>query len=323
MSLKIPVPQSINPVLAFGVHDSHLRLVERMLKVKLTPGEHNLIIEGDDESVAKTSYVLNRLFQLAQGNIPITHEDVRILIEKSETPSHYAGDNALKEGMVISGRRRGKEFRVKPRNLNQQEYVKKMLSHDLVFSVGPAGTGKTYLAVAVGLHLLTKGMFSRLILTRPVIEAGENLGFLPGTLEEKIDPYVRPLYDAIHDMLPGDETRYLIEDGVIELAPLAYMRGRTLANSFVILDEAQNTTSLQMKMFLTRLGENSKMVITGDVSQIDLPVGRQSGLREAESYFKDVEGIAFHYFNRNDVVRHGLVKKIIEIYENHDKKENI
>jgi len=321
--LKIPVPQSINPVLAFGVHDSHLRLVERMLKVKLTPGEHNLIIEGDDESVAKTSYVLNRLFQLAQGNIPITHEDVRILIEKSETPSHYAGDNALKEGMVISGRRRGKEFRVKPRNLNQQEYVKKMLSHDLVFSVGPAGTGKTYLAVAVGLHLLTKGMFSRLILTRPVIEAGENLGFLPGTLEEKIDPYVRPLYDAIHDMLPGDETRYLIEDGVIELAPLAYMRGRTLANSFVILDEAQNTTSLQMKMFLTRLGENSKMVITGDVSQIDLPVGRQSGLREAESYFKDVEGIAFHYFNRNDVVRHGLVKKIIEIYENHDKKENI
>ena len=321
--MKIPVPQSINPVLAFGVHDSHLRLVERMLKVKLTPGEHNLIIEGDDESVAKTSYVLNRLFQLAQGNIPITHEDVRILIEKSETPSHYAGDNALKEGMVISGRRRGKEFRVKPRNLNQQEYVKKMLSHDLVFSVGPAGTGKTYLAVAVGLHLLTKGMFSRLILTRPVIEAGENLGFLPGTLEEKIDPYVRPLYDAIHDMLPGDETRYLIEDGVIELAPLAYMRGRTLANSFVILDEAQNTTSLQMKMFLTRLGENSKMVITGDVSQIDLPVGRQSGLREAESYFKDVEGIAFHYFNRNDVVRHGLVKKIIEIYENHDKKENI
>lgn len=320
MSSKIPVPQSVNPVLAFGVHDSHLRLVERMLKVKVYPVEQNLVIEGDDSAVAKAAYVLNGIFQLAQSNIPISHQDVGILIEKSETPIHYAGEDAINEGLMISGRRRGKEFRVKPRNINQIDYVKRILDNDLVFSIGPAGTGKTYLAVAVGLHLLSKGVVQRLILTRPVIEAGETLGFLPGTLEEKIDPYVRPLYDAIHDILPGEEARYMMEDGLIELAPLAYMRGRTLANAFVILDEAQNTTSLQMKMFLTRLGENSKMVITGDVSQIDLPSGKASGLKEAETLFKKIEGIAFHYFTRNDVVRHGLVKKILEIYENNEKK---
>lgn len=314
MKVKIPTPSHINPIIAFGVHDSNLRLVERLTGVKIYPAEDHLIVEGDEGAVTTVQNVLRNLFRISKGNIPISHEEVRIMIEESTKRDDYSMDKIFSEGLTVS--RRGKK--IKPKSANQLEYIKKILQHDMVFAVGPAGTGKTYLAVAVGLHYLLSGTVKKVILTRPVIEAGENLGFLPGTLEEKVDPYIRPLQDAIGDMLSMEEMKNYMSSLVIEVAPLAYMRGRTLANAFVILDEAQNTTPVQMKLFLTRMGENSKMIITGDITQTDLPFGADSGLKQAAEYFDNTEGIAFHYFDRGDVVRHDLVKRIIEIYE---KKE--
>lgn len=314
MKVKIATPSHINPIIAFGVHDSNLRLIERLAEVKIYPSENHLIVEGEDGAVTTTHNVLRNLFRLAKGNIPISHEEVKIMVEESAKISDYSADKILSEGLTVS--RRGKK--IKAKSANQSEYIKKILNYDMVFSIGPAGTGKTYLAVAVALHYLLSGSIKKIVLTRPVLEAGENLGFLPGTLEEKINPYIRPLQDAIGDMLTPDEIKLYTQTLVIEVAPLAYMRGRTLSNAFVILDEAQNTTPTQMKLFLTRMGEGSKMIITGDVSQTDLPYNTESGLRQAADLFNGVEGIAFHYFDKSDVVRHDLVKRIIEIYE---KKE--
>ncbi|MCD8493891.1 MAG: PhoH family protein [Alphaproteobacteria bacterium] len=217
--------------------------------------------------------------------------------------------------MVIRTRKR----HITPRSPNQAAYLDAIKKHDMVFGFGPAGTGKTYLAVAMAVAMYIEGKVERLIFTRPAVEAGENLGFLPGDMKEKVDPYLRPIYDALHDMLHWDVMMKKMEMGEIEIAPLAFMRGRTLSNAFVILDEAQNTTCSQMKMFLTRMGENSRMVITGDLTQTDLPKGVKSGLREAYETLEGVEGIAFRHFNRGDVVRHQLVGRIVEAYEKHDE----
>lgn len=317
MKVKHLIPSSIDQVAAFGVHDSNLRLLERLLEVKVypVPAKDELVIEGSDDGVAQAANVLTKLFYLVRNGQPVSHNEIRILLEDKEKLGGYQSEKIITEGLTLSK----KGGRLKPRSARQADYFQKIINNDLVFAIGPAGTGKTYLAVGMALHQLYTGRVKKVILTRPVVEAGENLGFLPGTLEEKIDPYLRPLFDAINDMLPADEVRYLMENQVIELAPLAYMRGRTLANAFIILDESQNTTNTQMKMFLTRLGENSKMVVTGDITQIDLPYGKESGLKQSIDLFENVEGIEFMYFDQSDIVRHGLVQKIIEIYE---KREN-
>ncbi len=311
MKISIPIPGSTNQVIAFGVHDTNLRLIERILTVKLYPAAQSIVVEGDEDKCHIAANVLHNLFILSRGNTPVSHNEIKIIIEESSHFSNYSIDNISAEGLIVSK----SEARIKPRSARQLEYIKEIMEHDLIFCAGPAGTGKTYLAVAVALHFLITGRCNKIILSRPVIEAGESLGFLPGTLEEKIDPYLRPLFDAIHDMLNPEELRLLTSSQTIELAPLAYMRGRTLSNAFIILDEAQNTSSSQMKMFLTRLGENSKMVVTGDISQVDLPRNTSSGLKEAIDLFGNIEGICVRYFYKEDVVRHGLVKKIIEIYD--------
>lgn len=315
MKIMSELPDSVDPVLAFGVHDSNLRLLERLLQVKIHPNAQGVTIEGDDNTAAMADMVLHHIYQLAKARQPISHHDIKILIDESGKDKICASPRLSTEGLQLS--RKGN--RLKPRNTHQAEYLEKILTHDLVFAVGPAGTGKTYLAMGLAMHLLYTGRVSKVILTRPVVEAGENLGFLPGTLEEKIDPYLRPLFDAMNEMLSPDELKMHMENQTIELAPLAYMRGRTLSNAFIILDEAQNTTTMQMKMFLTRLGENSKMVVTGDITQIDLPYGRESGLKQAVELFSGLDEIRFVQFTQEDVVRHGLVKKILDIYE---KREN-
>ncbi len=311
MRLKKDYPSDFDHINVFGVHDSNLRLIERLLEVKIYPQEKTIDLEGKEENITKAFHILDNIFKLSKNKKHITHQEIKLLFEQSEKSGSYETDLLISDGLITS--KRGKKL--KPKNINQLEYIKKILKSDLTFSIGPAGTGKTYIAVGVGLHLLYKKQVGRLILTRPVVEAGESLGFLPGTLEEKIDPYLRPLFDAIKELLDPEEMRYYIEAQIIEVAPLAYMRGRTLSNSFIILDEAQNTTSMQMKMFLTRLGEDSKMVITGDITQIDLPSGKKSGLKEAGELFREIEEIEFHNFSEEDVIRHGIVKKILDIYE--------
>jgi phosphate starvation-inducible protein PhoH and related proteins len=315
MKIKLHIPSGIDPVIAFGVHDSNLRLLERVLAVKILPVEEDISIEGDEDNITRTSNILSSIFVLARGAMPISHNDIKILIEEGSNNGIYRSEKFASDGLAVS--RKG--YRLKPRTSHQKEYIRDILDNDLTFAAGPAGTGKTYIAVGMALHMLNIGRVKKIILTRPVVEAGENLGFLPGTIEEKIDPYLRPLFDALKDMLGPEELKYMMENQVIELAPLAYMRGRTLSNSFIILDEAQNTTAMQMKMCLTRLGENSKMAVTGDITQIDLPSGRESGLKQALELFQEVEGIKFIYFNQTDVLRHGLVKKILEIYEKSEK----
>lgn len=316
MEAKLSVPESINPVVAFGVHDSNLRLIERLTETKLFPKDGILVVQGEDAQICIASSALRSLFRLARGGSAISHDEIRILVEENQHCSEYAQSNIESTGVLVS--KKGKVL--KPRSLSQAEYLKKLSSSDLTFCTGPAGTGKTYLAVAMGINALISGQIKRLILSRPVLEAGENLGFLPGTLEEKIHPYIRPLLDAVTDMLSPPEVKYYMESDAVEIAPLAYMRGRTLSNAVVILDEAQNTTPVQMKMFLTRMGENCKMIVTGDISQTDLPRRQISGLRDAVETLQNIEEIAFHEFYQKDVVRHGLVKKIIEHY---DAKETL
>ncbi|URA10357.1 PhoH family protein [Thermospira aquatica] len=310
MRYEFPVPGDIHPVLALGVHDSNLRLMERLLEVKIHAKNDILIIEGTEESCTTASHVLKEVFQLARGNTPVSHGEIKFLIEQEGKIAHSAS-KLLAEGLVISK----KAKKIKPRSIHQSQYIEVMHQRDLIFGVGPAGTGKTYLAMAVGLFYLFSGKVKKLILTRPVVEAGESLGFLPGTFEEKLHPYLRPLFDALEDILSPEEAERLSLSGEVEIAPLAYMRGRTLSQAFVILDEAQNATRMQMKMFLTRLGEGTKMVVTGDVTQIDLPSAQDSGLVEALHLLTNVPGIAVMYFDEGDIVRHPLVARILSRYE--------
>ena len=305
-----------NPVELFGNADQHLKMIEEELTVHiLTRGDGFKISGTEEEDVQSALRVIQSLAEILDSGISIGPRDVALALQMEKKGTiEYFGD-LYKE--IITKNAKGKEIRVK--TIGQREYVKAIETHDMVFGIGPAGTGKTYLAVVLAVKALKANQVKRIILTRPAVEAGESLGFLPGDLKEKVDPYLRPLYDALHDVLGVDHTNRLIERGTIEIAPLAYMRGRTLDDAFVILDEAQNTTEAQMKMFLTRLGFGSKMVITGDRTQIDLPKGVESGLLVAEKILSGISGIAFVYLEQSDIVRHPLVGKIIQAYDAYTK----
>lgn len=294
-----------------GISDQNMKLIEEGLNVSILTRGEAITLKGDEESRDSAKSLLEQLLKVIRKGININQRDVSTAIEmvKSGTIDYFS--ELYDE--EISRNTKGKAIRAK--TIGQREYVKAIRSRDLVFCIGPAGTGKTYLAVVLAIQAMKSGSAKRIILTRPAVEAGESLGFLPGDLKEKVDPYLRPLYDALHDVLGTEQTERLMERGVIEIAPLAYMRGRTLDDAFVILDEAQNTTKAQMKMFLTRLGFGSKMVITGDKTQIDLPRGIDSGLIATETILKNVSDIHFQYLEQGDVVRHPLVAKIIEAYE--------
>jgi phosphate starvation-inducible PhoH-like protein len=295
----------------FGEHHSNLRLIEKVFPVKLSAVGAGVTIDGPGDAVREVAALLNSLYDLQSNGYSLSPFDVErgasILKEKPGT--------SLKEIFIEKIYVSAKKRVITPKSINQKHYTDAIRKNDIVFGIGPAGTGKTYLAIAMAVAALQREEVERLILTRPAVEAGEKLGFLPGDLMEKVNPYLRPLYDALNDMLPFERVREMFERDIIEVAPLAFMRGRTLSNSFVILDEAQNTTSEQMKMFLTRLGRKSKAVITGDVTQIDLPHEKVSGLVESEKLLKSIEGISFIRFSDKDVVRHRLVKDIINAYE--------
>ncbi len=297
----------------FGQQCQHLRIIDRLLHIKSNVRGNEVILEGPEPALALAGRTLEELYDLLQAGYPITGQDVqyalRILRENPDTDLK----TIFLDTVYITALKR----RITPKSLNQKLYLQAIRNHDMVFGIGPAGTGKTYLAMAMAVAALINNECNRIVLTRPAVEAGEKLGFLPGDLFEKVNPYLRPLYDALHDMMDFEKASQLMQRGVIEVAPLAFMRGRTLNNAFVILDEAQNTTSEQMMMFLTRLGFGSKAVITGDITQIDLPTGTSSGLKEVREILKTIEGIAFIYFDKNDVVRHPLVQDIILAYENY------
>ncbi|WP_170007710.1 PhoH family protein [Bacillus fonticola] len=295
----------------FGNGDVHLRLLEDALTIRIVSRGGNIMIDGAEQEASIAQSVLSELLAVIRKGKTISERDCAYAIQLAKKGAIDSFKDLFETELARTTR--GKSIR--PKTVGQLRYIAAMQSSDLVFGIGPAGTGKTYLAVVMAVQALKVSKVERIILTRPAVEAGESLGFLPGDLKEKVDPYLRPLYDALHDVLGADHTQRLIERGVIEIAPLAYMRGRTLDNAFVILDEAQNTTSAQMKMFLTRLGFGSRMVITGDRTQIDLPKGVQSGLTTAAELLKDVKGLQFLYLEATDVVRHQLVSRIIEAYE--------
>ncbi len=295
----------------FGEHNSHLDRIEKALDIKVNARGNTIIINGDDVPTKLARNVLEQLYGLLKERYPVYPKDIDYAIRTLSEDDTIQLKDIFMDTVYITSKKRS----ITPKNKAQKEYIDAMRQFDIVFGVGPAGTGKTYLAMAMAVAALTKGSVSRIILTRPAVEAGEALGFLPGDLAEKVDPYLRPLYDALHDMMRFEKVSSLMQQGVIEVAPLAFMRGRTLNDSFIILDEAQNTTSEQMKMLLTRIGFSSKTVITGDITQIDLPSGKPSGLVEAKSILQNIDGISFVFFSKKDVVRHKLVQKIINAYE--------
>ena len=295
----------------FGAHGAHLKFIERELGVSIHTRGGAVQIRGDRPSVDLTRQILTELYDLAREGYPIFAQDVDYAIRILSGQSDARLKDIFLDTVFITSHRRV----ITPKSLAQKTYIASIREKDIVFGIGPAGTGKTYLAMAMAIAGLTAGTYKRIILTRPAVEAGEKLGFLPGDLAEKVNPYLRPLYDALHDMMDFEKASRMLSRGAIEVAPLAFMRGRTLNDSFVILDEAQNTTREQMKMFLTRLGFSSKSVITGDITQTDLPEGKRSGLAEAAEILAGVEGIAFIHFSGKDVVRHRLVREIIKAYD--------
>jgi len=295
----------------FGSYDENLKHFESVFNVRIRTQGHELVVEGESPGPENVDRVVGQVTALLREGFPLGAADVRTasdLVARDQSVDLH--EHFLKGSLTPAGKRR-----VAPKTINQRRYLEAIEAKDIVFGIGPAGTGKTYLAMAEAVAFLVAKKVSRIILARPAVEAGEKLGFLPGDLQEKVNPYLRPLYDALYDMLDVDRVARYLERGTIEIAPIAFMRGRTLNDSFVILDEAQNTTSEQMKMFLTRLGFGSKAVITGDVTQIDLPQGRTSGLVEAMKVVSAIDGIAFIYFDERDVVRHKLVQQIVKAYE--------
>ncbi len=300
-----------------GAYDAHLAAIEKVLDVQILRRGNHLSIMGDADAAAQAAQILSTLYTRLEGGRSVEPADVDSLLRmgglEPETGARSGDQIEMRIGEAIEIHTRKK--RVEPRTEAQKAYVKSLFDNELAFGIGPAGTGKTYLAVAVGVSMFIGGHVDRIILSRPAVEAGEKLGYLPGDMKDKVDPYMQPLYDALNDFLPGKQLAKLIEEKRIEIAPLAFMRGRTLSNAFVVLDEAQNATSMQMKMFLTRLGEGSRMVITGDRTQIDLPRGVPSGLADAERLLRTIPKISFNYFTSKDVVRHPLVAAIIEAYE--------
>jgi phosphate starvation-inducible PhoH-like protein len=309
---KVAVPDEGAEAL-FGNYDENLKHLETLFNVRIRTSGQELIVEGDAADTARAERVLDQLASLIRGGYKLAKGDVRTasqLVAQDDTVE--LADYFLRGGAKTAGKRQ-----VLPKSVNQRRYLEAIERHDIVFGIGPAGTGKTYLAMAQAVAYLLAKRVNRIILARPAVEAGEKLGFLPGDLQEKVNPYLRPLYDALYDMLDVERAERLVERGTVEVAPIAFMRGRTLNDAFVILDEAQNTTSEQMKMFLTRLGFGSKAVVTGDITQIDLPTGRTSGLVEAMKVVRDIEGIAFIHFDEKDVVRHQLVQQIVKAYESY------
>src|SRR6266446_3097745 len=313
MKASVQINQGIESL--FGTRDENIRLIESGLGVSTNLLDSFIEIQGEEPNVSRAERILEDYAALVREGHIFTNGDLnsyfRVVTEDREVSLR---------SLVSSGRQRnfGKKV-LAPKTVNQRRYLEAIERNDLVFGIGPAGTGKTYLAVAMAMSALMNKQVGRIVLTRPAVEAGERLGFLPGTLQEKVDPYLRPLYDALYDMLDSERVEKLLERNVIEVAPIAFMRGRTLNDSFIILDEAQNSTAEQMKMVLTRQGFNSKMVVTGDLTQIDLPSGRRSGLHDAVEVLRGVEGISFVYFDERDVVRHSLVQRIVKAYERYQE----
>ena len=308
---KVSVPEAGVSTL-FGAYDDNLRQLESLLNVRIRTQGHDLMIEGDAANTAKVARLVEQIGELITQGHSISTKDVKTAAQLvADDGGVDLRDYFLKDGQLRTAGKR----RIAAKSANQRRYLEAIDANDIVFGIGPAGTGKTYLAMAQAVSYLLAKKVSRIILARPAVEAGEKLGFLPGDLQEKVNPYLRPLYDALYDMLDVEKAEKYLERGAIEVAPLAFMRGRTLNDAFVILDEAQNTTTEQMKMFLTRLGFGSKAVVTGDVTQIDLPGGRTSGLVQAMEVVGKVEGIAFIHFDERDVVRHKLVQAIVKAYD--------
>ncbi|MCM2258108.1 MAG: PhoH family protein [Vicinamibacteria bacterium] len=306
---RVAIPEKGKEAL-FGHHDENLRFLEQTLKVRLKTWGNEVIVEGEGAGVEVALNAFEQLAGLMREGYAVSGGDVRLAAQLLAQDSSVRLKEYLMRAAV-----RGARKTVVPRSLNQRAYLEQIEQHDMVFGIGPAGTGKTYLAVAQAIACLMSKSVARIVLARPAVEAGEKLGFLPGDLQDKVDPYLRPLYDALYDLLDYEKVARMIERNQIEIAPLAFMRGRTLNDAFVIIDEAQNTTTEQMKMVLTRIGFGSKVVITGDITQIDLPSGRVSGLVEAISVLAGVEGIAFTYFDEKDVVRHKLVQSVVKAYD--------
>jgi phosphate starvation-inducible protein PhoH and related proteins len=313
MKVNVRISRGVESL--FGTRDENIRLIETGLSVHAQLVDNNLEIEGEAENVARAESILEDYNALVREGHVFNNGDLNSYLRVVTSDREVS-----LRGLVQSGRQRnfGKKI-LAPKSVNQRRYLEAIERNDLVFGIGPAGTGKTYLAVAMAVSALLNKQVARIILTRPAVEAGERLGFLPGTLQEKVDPYLRPLYDALYDMLDNDRVDKLLERNIIEIAPIAFMRGRTLNDSFIILDEAQNSTAEQMKMVITRQGFNSKMVVNGDVTQIDLPAGRRSGLTDVVEVLKGVEGISFVQFDERDVVRHTLVQRIVKAYERYNE----
>jgi phosphate starvation-inducible PhoH-like protein len=310
--------ENVDLLSLIGINDANLRPIEDRFSAAVTVRGNQVHIKGVEEEVNAIEKVFKEMIYTLNTSGKLTQADVTTIIDLTVEGREIISDNDYNNIVLYT-----KKDVIKAKTPNQIRYVQSVKKNDICFAIGPAGTGKTYLAVAFAVASLKKGNVTKLVLARPAVEAGENLGFLPGDFREKIDPYLRPLYDALRDMLPTEQLRSYIEKNVIEIVPLAYMRGRTLNNAYVILDEAQNATGLQMKMFLTRLGPNSKAIITGDITQIDLPPKAHSGLIQVKDVLKNIDGVDFIYFNKKDVVRHKLVKDIINAYENYnnDKKD--
>ncbi|MCY1021864.1 PhoH family protein [Pyxidicoccus sp. MSG2] len=310
-SAKVDVRDNATALALCGNQNENLKLMERRLGVRVGQRGTEFHLSGPSDAVAFSVRLLENLEEMIRAGRPVYREDV----EQGIKVLGRGGAESLQEVMLGPVLKSSGNRQISPKSINQKRYVDAIRAHDIVFGIGPAGTGKTYLAMAMAVAFLQERKVKRIVLARPAVEAGEKLGFLPGDLQEKVNPYLRPLYDALHDMMAAERAAQLLEQGVVEVAPLAFMRGRTLNDAFVILDEAQNTTVEQMKMFLTRLGYNSKAVITGDVTQVDLPTGKMSGLTHARSVLKNVEGIHFAEFSEVDVVRHPLVQEVIRAYD--------
>ncbi len=311
MELKVIIDDNEAAAEILGKQDEHINLIEQSLGIRVVARGEELILQGSAEQVEQGKEVFSQLLEYYQSGNHIGRHEINYVLRAVKAGVKQALSSLAKDVVMVTAK--GKQ--IKPKTLGQKDYIRNIKNHDVVFAIGPAGSGKTYLAVAMAVNALRKKEVNRLILTRPAVEAGEKLGFLPGDLQEKIDPYLRPLYDSLYDILGLDHTQKYLERTIIEIAPLAYMRGRTLEDAFIILDEAQNTTPEQMKMFLTRLGLGSKAIITGDITQIDLPKGQNSGLVDAKEVLQEVKGIAFQWMTGADIVRHPLVMEIIRAYE--------
>lgn len=304
-----------------GINDANIKILENRFSTTITVRGENVVIKGVEEEVGVVEKIFKEMVYVLNTNGRLKEDDVRTIVELTMHGGEVVSEKDFDDIILYT-----KNDVIKAKTPGQVNFYKTALKNDICFAIGPAGTGKTYMAVAIAVSAMKKGVVNRIVLARPAVEAGESLGFLPGDFREKIDPYLRPLYDALDDMMPSEKLKGYIEKRAVEIVPLAYMRGRTLNNAFVILDEAQNTTDMQMKMFLTRLGVNSKAIITGDITQIDLPAKQVSGLVKAQEILKNIKGVGFVYMDKRDVVRHKLVKDIIDAYENvyktnsHEKK---